>query len=109
MAFINSGLPIDWTKGTGVLPAGGIITIPANAQRKLLYVQNADTTALTVGLTGVSAADDTTVATPAIPLAAASAAGNAGGVFDRHFGNFVPLGPIVITGTAGKQLVAIEG
>lgn len=109
MTWLASGLPVDWTNGTGVLPAGGVITIPANKNRKWLYVQNLDITALTVGLASVEAIDFATASTPTVPLPAAATAGAAGGALDRTLTNFMPLGAITITGTAGKQVVALEG
>ena len=107
--YLTQGQPVDWTGGAGVLPAGGVIIIPANLNRRWLYVQNLDTMTVTVGIAGVSSADDATVATPAIPLAPAASAGAAGGILDRHLQNFVPTGAITITGTAGKQVVIMEG
>ena len=99
------GTPIDWTNGTGAMPAS-TVTLPANPQRVWFYVQNQDTTALSVTYTAQKASDGTaTTVKFYVPVAASS--GAAGGVEVRS-GDGLLAGQIVVTGTSSSKVAIVE-
>ena len=102
----HSGHTARLTNGTGQMPAS-TVSIPADQQRRFLYVQNLDTTALSVTIATVKQSDGTTT-TSTIPLAAAPSAGAAGGgVLRCTLYDFVFTGAVTVTGTSGKQAIIL--
>lgn len=99
------GTPIDWTSGTGQFPVGGSITLPANPNRKWFYVQNQDTTDVSVQYVAQKASDGTTT-TATFHLSVAASAGLAGGIEERT--HSVITGQIVVTGTSTKKVVIVD-
>jgi hypothetical protein len=106
-----TGLPHDWTEGSGVFPGTGVITIPnPGAQgltREWLYVQNQDTTPVTVSIT-CALNDGSTTTFGKISLGAASIKGGQGGSYEQPHGRQAVSGPVVITGTAGNNVCVME-
>jgi len=98
----GKAVPTDWTNGAGTTSAGGTITVTAEPYRQGIYVQNLDTTALTIVLPAVKASDGTSTS-GTISLAPAGSAGAAGGVFNSYVTGFFTSGPFTVVGTANKQ------
>jgi hypothetical protein len=109
--FVFNGLPHDWTEGTGVFPAGGVITIPSptlkGMTRKWLFIQNQDIGVVTVQLNATKA-DGSTTTTASVVLAAAAGAGLAGGAYENFHQKFSVVGQLIITGTAGQKVLVLE-
>ena len=103
-----SGPATDWTNGTGVFPAGGVITVLANTERQWFYVQNRDLGEVTVAY-ATQYANGLGSSTEIISLNPASASGNGGGTEERGTLTFLPEGQIVITGTAGQKVAILTG
>ena len=101
-----AGVPIDSTNGTGVFPAGGVVTIPANTARQWLYIQSRDVGEVTVTYDAVRA-DTGAATTITVALDPAKASGDQGGVEERDATVFMPArGNVTITGTAGQKVTA---
>ena len=99
------GVPIDWTNGTGAF-SGTTVTLPANPQRVWFYVQNQDTTAVSVTYT-TQKNSDATATTTKMYVTAAGSSGAAGGVEERH-GFGLISGQIVVTGTNASKVAIME-
>ncbi len=103
-----TGQAHDWTEGTGVIPASGLITIPAppnGAARKWLIFQNQSAVSLSIGTASVNANGvATTTNTISIP-AGGSIVYNGGG---SGSGPFMPHGAVIISGVAGSALTVLE-
>lgn len=106
-----NGFPHDWTEGTGVFPASGIITIP-NPQllgltRKWLLIQNQDVASITVKF-NATLVDGVTVTAASLLLASGGSVGSAGGSYENAHQWFSAVGVITITGAAGGQVLVLE-
>ena len=99
------GTPIDWTNGTGAF-SSTTITLPANPQRFWFFVQNQDTTAVTVSYT-VQKQSDGSATTAKIYVAPGASSGSAGGIETRNSDGLI-AGSIVITGTSGSKVAILE-
>lgn len=100
MAYPTTGVPVDWTNGGGVIPAGGSIAIPANVNRHFLCISTSGANPLTVTFGAVKASDGS--ATTASLVVQPNAA------FWSDLFGFVPLGTVTISGTAGQAVTALE-
>lgn len=104
-----AGIPHDWTEGTGVLPSGGSITIPANAARRLLLIQNQSAVTIPVSIGAVLANSSPT---HAVMLLDPGAGVNKQGAADeRNPSTYMFTGQIIVgaTGLNGSQVLVIEG
>jgi len=102
----GKGVPVDWTGGTGVVSAGGTISVTAEPHRTGWRIQNLDTTALSVQFACTTPAGAS--ATGTLVLAPAGSTGAAGGLLDSGTtAAFVTNEAFNIVGTAGSHLSAI--
>src|SRR5258708_38718041 len=108
MSSLAPGLPIDWTTGTGVFPGGASIPVPANKDRKWLFVQNQDLGTVQIQLSSVKASDGTT-ATVTLYLAPGAASGSQGGANENTLFGFLPLGAVTVVGISGQKVAVLEG
>lgn len=105
----GSTIPQDWTGGTGVFPAGGVITVPAPAagsRRSWMMVQNQGAAQITVSYQAVTALGNNSVVN--MVLATGGVAGSQGGADERGLGSWRPNGTVVITGAVGAQVLVLE-
>ena len=101
-----AGTPTDWTNGTAVFPAGGVITIPADTGRQFFYTENRDIGEVTVAYAVNYATGGS--GTASISLDPASASGKQGGIEERDATIFMPArGVVTITGTAGQKVTVL--
>jgi hypothetical protein len=100
----GKGIPIDWTNGTGVIPAGGI-QVAAEPYRQGIFIQNQDVGAVEIAFNCVGPTGTPTVVS--VTLAPAGTAGAQGGAFDSSVSGFLVNAAFSVTGTTGKQVVVL--
>lgn len=106
-----NGFPHDWTEGTGVFPASGVITLPNPAllglSRRWLFIQNQDAADIRVTISA-TLIDGVTQTTAAMILSAGAGAGLAGGSYENYHQLPSLVGVITITGTVGNRVAVLE-
>lgn len=106
-----NGFPHDWTEGTGVFPAGGVITLPnpqlLGMKRVWLMIQNQDLGNVTVKFNS-TLVDGATLSTATLVLAPAAASGGAGQAYENYHQLPSLVGVITVTGTAGQKVLVAE-
>ena len=106
----GASLPHDWTEGTGVIPAGGVITIPnpsLNGQtRKWLFIQNQSAVTIAVNVYAVTAQGNASIVP--IILASGGSVGSQGAAQNFGPATWVANNALTITGAAGSQVAVLE-
>lgn len=106
-----NGFPHDWTEGTGVFPAGGVITLPNPAlqgmTRRWLFIQNQDAVDIKVTVSA-TLADGITQTTANIVLSNGGGVGLAGGTYENFHQLPSLVGVITVTGVAGNKVAVLE-
>lgn len=106
---IPGSIPHDWTEGTGVFPASGIITVaapPLGYTRKWLLIQNQGAAGITVSFQAKTAAG--TASTVNVLLAEGAGAGHQGAADERGGSFWNTCGTIIITGAVGAAVLVLE-
>lgn len=105
----SSGIPHDWTEGTGVLPTGGI-TIPnpsiTGQSRKWLLIQNQSAVTLSVNVQATTNGGASVLGV--ILVASGGGIGVQGGSQEFGLGSWTPTGQVTVTGAAGSQCCVLE-
>lgn len=102
----GKAVPTDWTNGTGTTSAGGTLTVTAEPYRQGIFVQNLDTTALSIVIPATASTSGAS-SSATISLAVAGSAGAAGGVFNSYVSGFLTSGQFTVVGTANKQCTVL--
>jgi hypothetical protein len=106
-----NGFPHDWTEGTGVFPAGGVITLPnptlTGQSRRWLFIQNQDAADIKVTI-NATLSDGATVTTASLILSSGGGAGLGGGTYENFHQLPSLSGVITVTGTAGNKVAVLE-
>lgn len=109
--FVFNGYPHDCTEGTGVFPAGGVITLAnptlRGMTRKWLFIQNQGAADIRVTF-AATLANGSTLSTVSVILSAGAGAGLAGASYENFHQLFSIVGAITITGAAGAAIVVLE-
>lgn len=106
-----NGFPHDYTEGTGVFPAGGVITLPnptlLGLSRRWLLIQNQDAADIKVTV-DATLVDGVTLTTTAIIIPNGGSAGVAGGSYENYHQLPSLSGVITVTGVAGNKVLVLE-
>lgn len=104
--MMGRGTPIDWTNGTGVFPAGGVITVPANPYRQSIFVQNQDTAAAAIVFSCIKGSDGS-ACTTLLQLGASPTTAGQGGADQLGLIGLMATGGFTVNGTAGKAVLVV--
>lgn len=105
----RNSIPHDWTEGTGVFPTGGVITVTApvgGLTRKWLLIQNQGAAAITVSFQAKNKFGVAVVAN--MLLATGAGAGTQGAADERGSSFWNTCGTVIISGSAGDNVLVLE-